>query len=140
MLAHSKQASHIADGFLSPTFSAGFPAISRAAFRNASVEKTAKSSPIHFPRTIPCLSMRKNDRFGILPSRPGKSIFCVAHPGVVETQLVAPYSTPYALAVFINGSLRSGYGSCSESANAFCEKGSVLAMPRSWTLSSSNFW
>jgi hypothetical protein len=42
--------------------------------------------------------------------------------------------------VFIDGSLRRGYCNFSESANAFCEKGKVLAMPRIWTLSSSNFW
>ena len=53
---------------------------------------------------------------------------------------MAPSSTPYALMVLIDESLRSGYCNFSESANAFCEKGSVLAMPKIWTLSSSNFW
>ena len=75
MIAHSEQAAHIPDAFFSPAPSAGFPAISCAAFSNTSLEKAAESTPIHFPRTIPSLSTKKNDRFDILPSRPGASIF-----------------------------------------------------------------
>ena len=108
--------SHIPDGFFPPASSADFPAISSTAFRSGSLENTPESSPRHRPRTIPSLSTRKNNRLHF-----------------------PPYITPYALMAFSFMSLRSGYGNWSESANAFCEKGRLSVIPRSWTFNSSNF-
>jgi hypothetical protein len=48
-------------------------------------------------------------------------------------------SPVYCWITFRSGkSLRSGYGSLSESANVFCEKGLLALIPRIWTFSSWN--
>ena len=78
--------------------------------------KTAPPSPIHFPRTMPCLSTRKNERAAHWPSK-----------------------TPYALMTFKSPSLSRGYDSWSESVYSFWAKGFWTLMPRTWMFRAWNW-
>ena len=87
--------------------------------------KTISSPPLrsHRCRTIPCVSIRKKARSAI------------ANWAYVAFR----DKPPYCRVTFRSGkSLSSGNGSCSDSANVFCEKGWFVLIPRIWTFSAWN--